>query len=123
MGLYANRPFAVAPYMGENAFLAYGLMGIAFERRLGTVFVSGAAFLVLTLLGLRQWLAHAISPSMKHSFAAGIGMFLMLIGLYLMGVVTSFVEGLPPAALPQVDGKLSRPPAPLKIGNLHDTSV
>jgi xanthine/uracil/vitamin C permease (AzgA family) len=24
MGLYANRPFAIAPYMGENAFLAYG---------------------------------------------------------------------------------------------------
>jgi len=23
MGLYAKRPFAIAPYMGENAFLAY----------------------------------------------------------------------------------------------------
>ncbi len=22
MGIYANRPFAVAPYMGENAFIA-----------------------------------------------------------------------------------------------------
>ena len=25
MGLYANRPLAVAPYMGENAFIAFGL--------------------------------------------------------------------------------------------------
>jgi len=23
MGLYANRPFAIAPYMGENAFIAF----------------------------------------------------------------------------------------------------
>ena len=23
MGIYAKRPFAVAPYMGENAFVAY----------------------------------------------------------------------------------------------------
>ena len=28
MGLYANRPIAVAPYMGENAFVAFGLAAI-----------------------------------------------------------------------------------------------
>ena len=27
MGLYANRPFAIAPYMGENAFLAFTVVG------------------------------------------------------------------------------------------------
>jgi AGZA family xanthine/uracil permease-like MFS transporter len=125
MGLFANRPFAVAPYMGENAFLAFGLlqMGIGWQQRLGSVFVSGAAFLVLTFLGLRTWLANAVSRSMKQSFAVGIGLFLMLIGLYLMGVVTSFVEGMPAAALQQADGMLGRPDAPLKIGNLHDPKV
>src|SRR5437870_2573115 len=71
MGLYANRPIAVAPYMGENAFIAFGLisMGIGWEMRLGTVFVSGAAFLVITVLRIRSWLARSISPSLKHSFA------------------------------------------------------
>jgi AGZA family xanthine/uracil permease-like MFS transporter len=127
MGLYANRPFAVAPYMGENAFLAFGLMqmgaAVTWEKCLGTVFVSGAAFFVLTLLGLRTWLAQAVSRSMKHSFAVGIGLFLMLIGLYLMGVVTSFVEGMPAAALVQANGMLGRPDAPLKIGNIHNTRV
>ena len=125
MGFFANRPFAVAPYMGENAFLAYGLlqMGIGWQQRLGSVFVSGVAFAVLTLLGLRTWLANAMSRSMKHSFAAGIGLFLMLIGLYLMGIVTSFVEGMPEAALTHADGTLERPAAPLKIGNLHDASI
>src|SRR5438309_11714106 len=84
MGLYANRPIAVAPYMGENAFVAFGLaaLGVSWPQLLGAVFVSGVAFLALTLLGIRSWLADAISPSLKHSFAVGIGLFLALIGLY-----------------------------------------
>lgn len=91
MGLYANRPFAVAPYMGENAFIAFGLaaFGITWQQRLGAVFVSGVIFVIITLLGLRTWLADAISPSMKHSFAAGIGLFLTFIGLFEAGIVTS----------------------------------
>src|SRR5512138_1823354 len=101
MGLYANRPIAVAPYMGENAFIAFGLaaLGIGWQQRLGAVFVSGAVFLLITVLGVRRWLAASISPSLKHSFAAGIGLFLALIGLYEAGIVTSFVTGMPAAVL------------------------
>jgi AGZA family xanthine/uracil permease-like MFS transporter len=89
MGVYANRPIAVAPYMGENAFIAFGLaaFGITWQQRLGAVFVSGVIFLVITLLGIRSWLASAVSPSMKHSFAAGIGLFLTFIGLFEAGIV------------------------------------
>ncbi|MGZ5443121.1 MAG: NCS2 family permease [Thermoanaerobaculia bacterium] len=91
MGLYANRPFAVAPYMGENAFIAFGLaaFGITWQQRLGAVFVSGVIFVIITLLGLRMWLADSISKSMKHSFAAGIGLFLTFIGLFEAGIVKS----------------------------------
>jgi AGZA family xanthine/uracil permease-like MFS transporter len=89
MGLWANRPIAVAPYMGENAFIAFGLaaFGITWQQRLGAVFISGVIFLVITLLGVRTWLADSISPSMKHSFAAGIGLFLTFIGLIETGIV------------------------------------
>jgi AGZA family xanthine/uracil permease-like MFS transporter len=89
MALYANRPIAVAPYMGENAFIAFGLaaFGITWQQRLGAVFVSGLIFIVITLLGIRKWLASAVSPSMKHSFAAGIGLFLTFIGLFESGIV------------------------------------
>lgn len=91
MGLLANRPIAVAPYMGENAFIAFGLaaFGITWQQRLGAVFVSGVIFLVITLLGIRTWLADAISASMKSAFAAGIGLFLTFIGLYESRIVTS----------------------------------
>jgi len=46
-------------------------------------------FLIITLLGVRTWLASAVSPSMKHSFAAGIGLFLTFIGLFETGIVKS----------------------------------
>ena len=108
MGLYANRPIAVAPYMGENAFIAFGLasLGIGWQLRLGAVFVSGLAFVLITLLGLRTWLANSISPSMKHSFAVGIGLFLTFIGLMETGIVMG-----------------GESPVPVKIGNLREPPV
>jgi adenine/guanine/hypoxanthine permease len=121
MGLYANRPLAVAPYMGENAFIAFGLAawGVGWQLRLGAVFVSGLVFLLITLLGVRSWLANSISSSMKHSFAVGIGLFLAFVGLYQTGIVTSFVDGMP---VPQTEF-LARPDVPVKLGNLRDTKV
>jgi AGZA family xanthine/uracil permease-like MFS transporter len=108
MGLYANRPFAVAPYMGENAFIAFGLvaMGIGWQLSLGAVFVSGLLFLVLTLLRIRTWLANSVSPSMKYSFVAGIGLFLAFLGLNQTGIVVS-----------------GHPAVPVKLGDLRDTKV
>src|SRR5438105_7862053 len=126
MGLYANRPLAVAPYMGENAFIAFGLtaLGIGWQQRLGAVFVSGVVFLLITLLGVRSWLANAISPSMKHSFAVGIGLFLAFLGLYETGIVTSFVSGMPAKLLLAPNGEFLRTPdVPVNIGNLHDPHV
>ena len=107
MGAWAKRPIAVAPYMGENAFIAFGLaaLGVTWQQRLGAVFVSGAAFLILTLVGLRSWLAQAISPSLKYSFAAGIGLFLAFIGLNETGIVTAGTG------------------VPVKIGNLRSAEV
>ena len=126
MGLYANRPIAVAPYMGENAFIAFGLapMGIGWPQLFGAVFVSGCGFFVITLLRIRSWLANSISASMKHSFAVGIGLFLAFIGLYETGIVTSFVTGMSPQALLYPNSTvLHAPDVPVKIGNLKSPEV
>jgi len=126
MGLYANRPIAVAPYMGENAFIAFGLvaLGATWEQRLGSVFVAGVVFLLLTLFQVRSKLANAISPSLKYSFAAGIGLFLAFIGLYETGVVTSGAAGLPASALLAQGQELLRAPdVPVKIGAFHEPRV
>ncbi|MBM4266556.1 MAG: NCS2 family permease [Deltaproteobacteria bacterium] len=123
MGFWANRPIAVAPYMGENAFLAFGLaaLGISWQARLGTVFVSGLAFLALVLFRIGPWLSRSISPSLKHSFGVGIGLFLLFLGLHEAGLVVSGADGMPAAALlvPGTD-VLGDPPVPLKIGALHE---
>lgn len=98
MGLIANRPFAVAPYMGENAFVAFtvvGMMGYRWETALGAVFIAGIAFTLLTVAQVRKWLAEAIPASLSHSFAAGIGLFLTFVGLNECGLVTIGVPGAP----------------------------
>jgi len=98
MGIVANRPFAVAPYMGENAFVAFTVvrsMGYRWETALGAVFVAGVAFILLTLAQVRSWLAEAIPLSLSHSFSAGIGLFLTFVGLLESGLVRIGVAGAP----------------------------
>lgn len=100
MGLYARRPFAIAPYMGENAFIAYTVvkgLGFPWQAALGAIFLAGVLFTVLTLLKVRSWVANALPMSLKLSFAAGIGLFVMFIGLNEMGVVAVGVPGAPVA--------------------------
>lgn len=98
MGLYARRPFAIAPYMGENAFLAFtvvGLLGYSWQQALAAVFVAGVLFIGLTMARVRQWLVAAVPEGLRYSFAAGIGLFLAFIGLVQMGVVVPGSEGAP----------------------------
>lgn len=126
MAFYANKPIAVAPYMGENAFIAFGLaaMNIDWQQRLGAVFVSGILFFLLSVAKIRPWLAQSISTSMKHAFAAGIGLFLTFIGMYETGIVTSGGAGMPVVALLDTTTNLLRAPAvPVKLGDFHDPEV
>jgi len=98
MGLYANRPFAIAPYMGENAFLAYTVvkvLGFRWQTALGAVFLAGILFTALTLARVRQWLVEGVPPSLRHSFAVGIGLFLAFIGLNDAGIVNVGIAGAP----------------------------
>ena len=96
MGFYAKRPFAIAPYMGENAFIAFTVvkvLGFPWQTALGAIFLAGVAFTLLTLLGIRGWLANAIPLSLKFSLAVGIGLFLTFIGLNETGIVVLGVPG------------------------------
>lgn len=125
MAFYANLPLAVAPYMGENAFIAFGLaaMGITWQQRLGAVFVSGLLFALLVVLRIRPWLVNSISFSLKQSFAAGIGLFLTFIGLYETGIVVSGAQGMKPEVLTLANGLLRSPDVPVKIGDFHSPQV
>ena len=109
MGLYANRPFAIAPYMGENAFIAYTVvkvLGYSWQTALGAIFIGGLLFTLLTVLKVRSWLVQAIPESLKYSFAVGIGLFLTFIGLNDAGIVS-----------------LGVPEAPVKMGHVTSAPV
>ncbi|HSB32819.1 MAG TPA: NCS2 family permease, partial [Nitrospirota bacterium] len=113
MGVYAKRPFAIAPYMGENAFIAFTVvrvLGLPWQTALGAIFVAGALFSVLTVTRVRGWLADTLPQSLKHSFSVGIGLFLAFIGLNLTGIVTLGVPGAPVGL-----GRLSEPQVVLAI--------
>ena len=92
VGLWANVPFAMAPGMGLNAFFTYALVlgqGLSWQTALGVVFVSGTAFLLLTILGIREKVVNAIPVELRISAAAGIGLFISFIGLKNMGVIVA----------------------------------
>ncbi|HEY7776774.1 MAG TPA: NCS2 family permease [Kineobactrum sp.] len=92
MGLYANYPVALAPGMGQNAFFTYGIvlgMGHAWQTALGAVFISGVAFIILSLLPVREWLINAIPRALKLGISAGIGLFLGIIALSGSGVIVT----------------------------------
>ncbi|ABM00720.1 NCS2 family permease [Shewanella amazonensis] len=92
MGLMANYPIALAPGMGLNAFFTYtvvGEMGYSWETALGAVFMSGVCFLILSLVRIREWIVNSIPMSLRLGIAAGIGLFLALIGLKSAGIVVA----------------------------------
>jgi AGZA family xanthine/uracil permease-like MFS transporter len=98
MGLYANRPFAIAPYMGENAFIAFTVcqvLGYRWQTALAATFIAGLLFVLMTVFRLRQWIVDAVPQSLRYSFAVGIGLFLTFIGLNQAGIVTLGVAGAP----------------------------
>src|SRR5438045_2505070 len=95
MALYARYPIAQAPGMGENFFFVFSAVPAAaaagfanaWQVALGTVFISGILFLLLSLAGLRELIFNAVSPSLKNGIAAGIGLFIAFIGLQNAGLI------------------------------------
>jgi adenine/guanine/hypoxanthine permease len=84
MGLYANYPIALAPGMSLNAYFTYSVcmaMHVSWRTALGVVFFSGVLFLLLTVTRVREQIVNGIPGCLKHSTAAGIGMFIAFVGL------------------------------------------
>ena len=90
MGLLANLPFAMAPGMGLNAFFAYTVvlgMGYSPQFAMAAVLAEGVIFIILSLTGIRTRLFNAIPLTLKYAVGAGIGLFIIFIGLQNSGVV------------------------------------
>ena len=91
MGLYTNLPFALAPAMGSNAFMAFTLVlgGVVnWQTAIGMVFISGVVFLLLTVLGLREVIVKMIPKSLKLAIGALVGFFIVLLGFKSAGFMS-----------------------------------
>lgn len=90
MGIFTNRPLALAPGLGSVAFIALTLSaveGIPWQTSMGMVFISGVAFVLLTVFGLREIIAAIIPREIKIAIGAGVGLFICYIGFRSGGLV------------------------------------
>lgn len=84
MGLASNYPLALAPGMGLNAFLAFGVilgMKVSWQAAMGVVFIEGAVITLLVLTNVREGVMNAIPLDLKRAIGVGIGLLIALIGL------------------------------------------
>ena len=120
MGALANYPLALAPGMGLNAYFTYAVvkgMNIPWQTALGAVFISGVTFLLLTMIGVRRLIVSAIPHELYAAVAAGVGLFIALIGFRSSGIIV------PSAATLVALGNLRDPQTALPIFGLMLTAA
>lgn len=90
MAFLANLPMAIAPGMGVSTFMVFSLIlgGImTAPQALGAVFTSGVLLLILNIFGLRAKILAALPHSVLKGAIAGIGLFLIAVGLKEIGMI------------------------------------
>lgn len=97
MAFYANMPFAQACGMGLNSFFCTMFVSGAFsagadvitgyQSGLVIIFLSGVVFLILSITGLREYVAKAMPECLKKAIPAGIGLFIAMIGFKNAGII------------------------------------
>ena len=92
MGLYANYPIGLATSMTSNVFFAFVIvksMGLSWQEASAAVFIVGVLFIFITVGRIRELIMDAIPISLKMGIPAGIGIFLMFIGLQSAGIIVN----------------------------------
>ena len=90
IGLLANLPLVQAPGMGLNAFFIYTCclgFGMSYANALVLVLFDGVMFIILTATGLRKMIFQAIPETVRAVIPAGIGLFIVFLGLQNAGIV------------------------------------
>lgn len=99
-GLVAKLPFAFAAGLGINSFLATTVVGtLSWPEAMGLVIIDGLIIVALTVSGLRKLVFDAVPLELKMAITAGIGLFILFIGLVDAGFVASTGLPSPPVGL------------------------
>ena len=99
-GVIARLPFAFAAGLGINSFLATSVIGtLTWPEAMGLVVVNGLIIVALAASGLRRLVFDAVPVQLKLAITAGIGLFILFIGLVDAGFVSSTGLPSPPVGL------------------------
>lgn len=99
-GVFARLPFAFASGLGINSFLATTVVGtVTWPEAMGLVVINGLIIVALAVTGLRRLVFDAVPMQLKLAITAGIGLFIMFIGLVDAGFISSTGLPSPPVGL------------------------
>ncbi|MGE0214435.1 NCS2 family permease [Mycolicibacterium sp.] len=99
-GLIARLPFAFAAGLGINSFLATTVVGsLTWAEAMGLVVINGLIIVLLAVTGLRRLVFDAVPMQLKLAITAGIGLFILFIGLVDAGFIGSTGVPSPPVGL------------------------
>lgn len=99
-GVFARLPFAFAAGLGINSFLATTVVGsVTWPEAMGLVVINGLIIVVLAATGLRRLVFDAVPMQLKLAITAGIGLFILFIGLVDAGFVGATGLRSPPVGL------------------------
>lgn len=99
-GVVARLPFAFAAGLGINSFLASSVVGsLTWPEAMGLVVINGLIIVALAVSGLRKLIFDAVPMPLKLAITAGIGLFILFIGLVDAGFVGSTGLPSPPLGL------------------------
>ncbi len=99
-GVIARLPFAFAAGLGINSFLATSVVGaLTWPEAMGLVVIDGLIIVALAVSGLRKMVFDAVPMQLKLAITAGIGLFILFIGLVDAGFIGSTGLPSPPVGL------------------------
>ena len=99
-GVIARLPFAFAAGLGINSFLASSIVGdLTWPEAMGLVVINGLIIVLLAVTGLRRLIFDAVPMQLKLAITAGIGLFILFIGLVDAGFVGATGFPSPPLGL------------------------
>lgn len=124
-GVVARLPFGFAAGLGINSFVATTLVdSLTWAEAMGLVVINGLIIVVLAATGLRRLVFDAVPMPLKLAITAGIGLFILFIGLVDAGFIASTGEPSPPVGLgSDGGGSISTVPTVVFIGTLLLTAI
>lgn len=98
MGLFANKPYAVAPFLGETAFAAYTVvaaLGFSIRTVFAAIFISGFVLLLMSVFNIRSYIVNQIPDAIKIAFCSGLGLYFIFIALRSMKIIQFTKDEIP----------------------------